>query len=507
MSGSFLKFKRRLLAARLIKAVVSGTSVAMLLLGGWLVAWKLTLIDLAPMLAYGICISAAVIVAGATYLLLHMSDRRLAVELDTRFDLQEKVQTMVAFRNEHGGMLEMQREDTERSLASVRVRTFGLRRLWAFLLALCIGVSSFVVGLLVENRRDYEPPEEIVPFEISAMQIAGIEELIRYVDTSAMEKPYREEISSSLTVLLSELKLATTEPQMEAALATALTAITETTYASSSMAEILDAMWKTDESHVRALALALDTSKWTDPDWGDFAERYEAFRASFRAKEGEESTVQSVKWKTENVVLKLGGALDASKIEKKDPLYAVLDRMMNGAEAEGASFDGLLAIVQKYAAAESADVVLSAVDGLLERTSEDLYNAISTQKVNTNVGEYVLKKLATLFGMPIPTFERPQLLTDNAEDTDGDSDREDEDGPSGGGVGEGVVFGSNDLVLDPLTGEYVEYGTLYATYNTLMIEKLGDDKYGYTEEQKRAIEKYFALLYGGFKNEEGNEHE
>ena len=507
MGGSFLKFKRRLLVARIIKSVAAGASAAMLTIGVWLVLWKLAWIDADVILVYGICIGAAVVVAVLAYLLLHTSDRHLATALDTRFDLQEKVQTMIAFRDESGGMLDMQRKDTERSLAAVRSRTFGWRGLWIFLLALCVGGAVLATGLLVENRRDYEPPEEIVPFEISEMQIAGIEELIRYTESSDMEEPYRGEIVFSLTTLLSELKAAETEPQMQTALATALTEITETTYAASSMTEILDEMWKTEETHVKALARVLNTSQWTEPDWGDFAEKYEAFRLSLRTADGENGSAQSVLWTIENVALKLAGALNTSGIKKTDILYASMERLVHGADTEE-PFDGLSAIAENATDGTDADALLATVDALLEKMSEELYGVISVQKTNTNVGEYVLKKLATLFGVPIPAFERPQLAK-NGEDgaTSDESDREDEDGPVGGGIGEGATFGSQDLVLDPLTGEYVEYGTLYAIYNTRMIEKLKDDKYGYTEEQKRSIEKYFALLYSGFKNEEGNENE
>ena len=134
--------------------------------------------------------------------------------------------------------------------------------------------------------------------------------------------------------------------------------------------------------------------------------------------------------------------------------------------------------------------------------TEELYAVISAQKVNTNVGEHALKRLEMLFGMPAPAFERPVFAADSGGNAD--DDNKDEDGPYQGGVGEGVVFGSDDLVLDPFTGKYVEYGTLYAKYNAIMNEKLGDEGYGYTEAQKKAIEKYFALLYGGFKNQEDN---
>jgi hypothetical protein len=148
-------------------------------------------------------------------------------------------------------------------------------------------------------------------------------------------------------------------------------------------------------------------------------------------------------------------------------------------------------------AEDASAAVLQSVSDMTDR----IYAVISAQKINTNVGEYVLGKLSALFGVPIPAFERP-VLSENGGDGS-ESDREEGEG-SGGGVGEGAVFGSDDLVLDPITGEYVEYGRLYAEYNRRMLERLENEEYGYTEAQKKAIEKYFALLYGGLKEEDGN---
>ena len=82
------------------------------------------------------------------------------------------------------------------------------------------------------------------------------------------------------------------------------------------------------------------------------------------------------------------------------------------------------------------------------------------------------------------------------------SDKENEGGTEGGGVGDGAIFGSNDLVLDPVTGQYVEYGTLLDKYYAVVFEKLQNGSYN--DEQKKMIENYFALLYGGIKKDEGN---
>ena len=131
-----------------------------------------------------------------------------------------------------------------------------------------------------------------------------------------------------------------------------------------------------------------------------------------------------------------------------------------------------------------------------------MYDAISTQKINANVGEYTMTRIASLFPVPIPEFERPGFVK-RGESVEGDKgDKEDDDDKGGvndGGIGEGATFGSEDYVLDPISGKYVKLGELINRYYDLMDEKLENGSY--TEEQKEIIRKYFALLYSGSDEE------
>ncbi len=516
MNKNFYKFKKRLLGFRILKAGLSGVALGALASGVSLLLDKLEWAAFSPNVPIFIGAGAGVLAFLIVFFALWKSDKRLAREIDEEFHLSEKVQTAVAFRDEVGEMQVLQREDTENTLAELKKSKLKAKNLWIYILVLILGAGALTAGIIIPEKEPYIPPEEVIPFEISKMQIAGIEELIKYVDSSQMADPYKSNISSTLTELLAELKAATTEPQMQAALAVALTEIAQNTYDSSSMTEILNELWNTGEVDIMLLAKALNTSHWKEPDWGDFAEKYDTFsktltsddteeeQASRAAAENEENAADdfasTLRWTLENISRKTNTALVASKIPQTDPLYASVSKLINGDD----DLAGLASIPTSHASADSA-ALIAAVNGTLSAMTDTFYATISAQKINTNVGEYTMTRLGMLFGVPIPAFERPDFVKNGEDINKGDQDLEeekDENKPSSGGVGEGVQYGSDDLVLDPLTGEYVEYGTLYARYNTLMIEKLGDEKYGYTEEQKKAIEKYFALLYSGFKDEE-----
>ena len=115
-------------------------------------------------------------------------------------------------------------------------------------------------------------------------------------------------------------------------------------------------------------------------------------------------------------------------------------------------------------------------------------------KVNTNEGENAVTQICNLFNISRPAFKRPYLY-----DSDSFEGIED-DGLGMGGIGGGAVYGSDDLVYDPNTNTYVEYGEILEKYYQAMIDKTFGE--GYTKEEKEALEKYFAILYGGFENEE-----
>ena len=258
MSELFLKFKRKTQTARALKSILAGLAGGGFIGGIALLLSKLTLLPFAPVIALAIGGGVGLVTAGIFFLALHTSDKKLAETLDERFALQEKVQTMVAYENEQGAMLDLQRQSAEDALSVISVKKFKIKRLWIYLTAFCVGVVAIVGGFLTPDKRNQpEPPK---PFAITEIQIAGIEELIRYVDGSQMEELYRVQISASLSELLTDLKAASTEPEMQAALTESMATIAAVTYDSSSLAEILNALWATEDVYAKGLATMLNTS-------------------------------------------------------------------------------------------------------------------------------------------------------------------------------------------------------------------------------------------------------
>ena len=509
MGENFCKFKKRAFVTRLAKSLLLGFGIGTAAAGTLLILSKLETIAIIPLLSALIGFGAALAAGACAFFIQKGSDYSIARKLDSELGLTERAQTMVAYRDNESEMLRLQREDTDSVLAGFHPKKLRMKRLSLYIAVLCIGIAVLAAGIIIKKPQDEPGPDTVNPFELSPLQIAGLGELIEYVDDSDMDEPYKSIISDELTALLDELTNADTEPEMQAALAKSLTVITTAAYDSSSMTEILNSLWATENAQIKALAKALDTSGWVSADdeanWGDFAQKYEDFSALFdfeSLSESDEPSDSELKlqamWALEDFVIKAESALGASDISDSDILYAAVVKLL-GAEDEslGANVFSGFRTIYETGGEKTYEQIYAQTGNTLECMTQEFYNVICMQKTNTDVGEYVLKKLALMFSVVIPEFERPTLK----ESTQSGENNDEENEGSGGGVGSGPTFGSDDLVLDPVTGKYVTYGTLYATYNSIMIEKVNSNRYAYTDEQIKAIEKYFALLYSGLKKD------
>ena len=502
MSKTFLKFKERQQKLRIIKSVAIGGAFGIGVGGLCLILAKLNLSGFAPIFSLPIALVIFAAAGALAYQALDQSDMALAIELDARFDLKEKMQTMVAFDGKDGDMLALQREDAEHSLSRVAPDQLKIEKIWIYITALSVAFAILLGGIITPNiwKRNQNPP-----YRLSEYQEAGIKELISYVNASEMEEEYRTRISAELTDLLSDLKGVDNEKAMRAELAETMAFICVITYDSSNSAEILDTLWGTSDKYLRYLAKWLDTS--SSYDEGDFAERLVEYSAILVGEEldGEEESDDAptdeekkaaISGAVDGMARKYKIAFEASKIPENDEIYLALQSLFYS-EAEGE--EGLSLVNEKMNSLDyqqAKEAVTSALYGVYD----DMYAAIRQQKINTNTGEYAMTRLSSLFAVPVPEFERPGFVK-TGEAVEGDkgneSDDDEEGGKNNGGIGEGATFGSKDLVLDPLTGNYVEYGTLIETYYGVVNEKL--ESGSYTEEQKEMILKYFALLYSGIE--------
>ena len=497
MSENFMRLKRRARAVALIKSALIALACGMLCAGVMLYLTSHKVIDADPLIFTIIAGGAALILSGAvTFLILNKTDKSLARLLDRDFDLHERVGTMLEYGKEENTMSSLQREDTENQLSKIKSSSLKLKRLWIYVTALVAGAAILVAAILLIPPKTPAGPKPDSPFSITPLQVRAMEELIDYVTDSAMESPYREEVALALTDALAELKIAKTTSERDEVIGRATEKILESTDNASSALEIINILVKSDSSQVRQLATAINYYNYKrGGEWDGFTTKMTELREALTYPESEgvddAKRASEVRALLSRAAASISLGLSRSQIPDSDALYVVLLRFAEQSGDEGVHGLASLAVSSENM---SYDEIQMHLGNSFNTMNVEIFNALDVKRENTSVGEYAVTRMCELFGCPVPKFERP-LSADNGSSGGGEGG-DTESGGMGGAIGSGTEYGSDELVFDPMTGEFVEYGTIIDRYYQIMFNKIQGDFY--TEDEKEALKKYFEILYGGF---------
>ena len=145
MGTEFLRLKRKHTVWRVLRMVMTALAAGMLVAGAMLVFFKLTSTNGQLLLCLGAGGAAVVVTAVLVWLAMRRSDLRSAEQIDREHQLKERVQTMIAFRNEESAMLQMQREDTESKLKEVKSYGVHAGGVVAHIGALVLAVAVLII--------------------------------------------------------------------------------------------------------------------------------------------------------------------------------------------------------------------------------------------------------------------------------------------------------------------------------------------------------------------------
>ena len=499
MSKIFSKIKRRKISAAIIKSALFGFGIGTAAFAIPFAILKLTRSEYQLFILILIATLAALVAGAIFFLLTARSTMRLARAIDRKFALHEKVQTMIVYQKEDATMYQLQRDDATVALQGVYRKASKERGIGACITAALLGIALTVSAIIVQPPKEPDPPVITVPFEITDTQIKALEELTKRVRASGMYEPYRENVAVAIETMTDELKLATTTEERDESVNRTLIEILKQTDDSSAACELITSLWDMESISAKQLAKALNYYDST------VYNKYEEFLSSFEyssdkppAEVTEQEKLEALKKALNECAESIRLAITGSLISHENILCKELDAIAPSSldpvpvvatENDGYNLSSLAQvsdIIGYERTLEELEILFAAVTPKLE-------SAMNEHKINTDTGEGAVTQICSLFGLARPAFERPYLYESS---TGGDTS----DGPGMGGIGNGTVYGSDDLVYDPYSNTFVEYGTILDKYYELMFNKTLGDKY--TKEEKDALEKYFAILYNGFDNTE-----
>ena len=469
MYKNFLKFRRRLTLAALLKSLVFGLSSGVFVSSLVAVIYKCS--DKIPINA--VYLSAGVLSALlfflATFILFFPNEKRVAKKLDASFGLGEKVSTMIEFKNESGDMIEMQRADTERVLGSSDMKKLREKHFWIHILMPVFAAVLLIIALVIPNPGNtvLTPSTDDDPdFTLSAWQEQALKDLIEDVRHSEMESAPKSLTVGELEGLLTELKAIRKVSAMKVSVIGAIKDIKKATDDHNSSPKISASIVMYDS--IKALALPTESL-----DAITLGEELSQIRALVSG----ENAVSAIS----GISADLADALEKSGVGETDALYTAFT-----------SFAGALSMIA------NGEVFGDEIDSTFTFHGENIGKALLIQYTNRSVCDGTVRRLMQIFGISeseLPAESRP--TTPSLKEDEGDYNPEDSDDPlHSGGFGSGdMIFGSDDMIYDPESGKYVSYGEVINRYYAKVSEQFADGNV--SKELEQLISDYFASLFNG----------
>ena len=495
MSGQFKRFKNKYILEAAIKSVVVGVSFGMFAAGVILLALKLCNIEINPAYYALIAIGGALICGGLAFLILKPCDKKIAKRLDEEYGLGERVQTALAFKDRDGGLVSLQRQDAETRLSDVKYKAPKISRIWQYILVFALALIMLVTAIAVPAKSNAatpgqpdEPPVTNNKFELSDYQTAALEELIADVEDSHLSEKLKSDIALSLEALLRELKEEDTVNGMRETVAGCVHDADGLIKGACSYYGIGSALYEADSKQL-ARIIAYGAEFYKRYNFTSYVNVTDFYVGCVETAETEISAT------SEELKQNIAGLVIG---EMRSELTAFIFKI-NSTLSGFAEQDNLYSILSRFAAAlSSEELTAGSINNIFDNLTYSLSNELAAQAYKFALDRYICNKLVALFEIPsnLVNISAWDLTSVVNEDSGGGDD----DKTNGGGYGDGdQIYGSDDEIYDPVTGEYVKYGEILQRYYDIVNSFLNEGVL--TDEQAAIVRTYFTLLFGGLKDE------
>ena len=478
MNKGFEKFKSKLRRGALLRSLILGASCGTLSAAAYMTIQKQRTYAPDLLLTLAIGGGVALVVFLVAFLVMRPTDKQIAKKLDNDLGLDEKVQTMLAYKDQDSVMLTLQREDTNRRLEETPAKAVRYRHPWKHIIAPVLACALMVVAVVTPIKAVPPPVEPDEPtFEMSTWQQTALQELIEKVKASGMDAIPKATIVTQLESLLTGLGTQGLKASEMKQMVVSTIVATNRAVRDANTADDLNLVLSGSETlFVSNLGMAvglingLQTKKVIDEG-----------RETLRIEEVA-PLMADLTTGFDTALSKLSETFDTS-----DAAYvAVTD------------FVSALKKLDREMGDYTKDWAQEQLDSIFEALSTSLNKALLQQNINKETGEMVVTTLMTIFELTaedIPPEEVPTPDTDKNEDGESPDDKE-EDKATQGGIGDGnLLFGSDDEIFSPADNEHVIYGDVILDYYKIVSDKILDGNL--PEGLEQFISDYFDTLFDG----------
>lgn len=502
MVEKFRELKKKYVILAIIKGLIAGVFCALFAIGAVMLGIKLSANRLAWY--YYLIIGFGTFAAsfGITFLLTYHSDKSLAKKLDNEYNLKEKVQTMVEFSGQEGDILNIQREDTEKTLNNLPKKKISFAKIWQYVLIAVLGISLFLSGVLVTSKYEAPTPPDDV-FVLDEWDIKALEQLIADVNASDLEETVKIPAISALETLKEELPNARTAYDMRSYVKSCAKAIDKAVILANTYRDVAQLMDKYEELNDFKMSIVNASRFYADSTVIDSLSKVKS-----EQKNAEEKIRTKLESFTKAFVADVKGA--EGKVGIKDAVEALLDPLNDSLSEEDdlelvkiiekiendalylalSDFSSALGVVKKEYNSRNEDDLKSIVNDACTDFVTAMSRELLVQAYNCMMDDMICNTLNSIFGTSVKPEELD--LPGMSDDTGGSNDS-----PNGGGVGDkDVIYGGKDTVYDKETTSHVVYTKIWNDYVSKLNSKLNSEESGLSEEMEAYIRNYIKALEG-----------
>ncbi|MBO5338826.1 MAG: hypothetical protein J6A96_03915 [Clostridia bacterium] len=497
----FAKFKKRLLAIRLLKTLLATLAFAFIACGVMLIITKLDAWDISPWFSLLFGFGAGAITFPCVFLPLSFTDKKLAYRLDEELSLKERMHTSLQNLDNNSLMSVLLRQDLKKATEKIKAKRIKARGLPVYIAVAVIGLATLITGLAIKQEKVEPPPPPPPPqdeaWSLSMEDELAIKEIIKAVEDSSMVSLAKEELVGKMNELLTALKQEDNYEDARNLVADCADEMDKITYKTGSSGALYDAIKAKNTPFTREIARMLTKTDKTKYEI-KFSDAIDSLKHKY--EEFEEITPEQQKEMKEDTMLLLSfasldvlSALAESGVDSSDTLYGYLESLItiNKNGVYGIKTIGEKMEVFNYGWASIQ------LEGLKDTTlKNNIYEELLSQNQNYSVGYGASDGLRELFEIAVP--QREDMTSEDAEEDDDSGVEEDEDKNAAGGYGPGLILGTDELIYDKENGQTIITQEIYQKYKEIMNNHFANEDGTVPEE----IKKYFDLLLKGYEEGE-----
>lgn len=471
------KFRKKIWIELMLKSLAIGLSVGIIITSIVLIICKLNGIHLLAFYYVLISMVSAVVLGGLFFWIKKPDRMQLAKRLDQQLELNQKVETMVAFEAENAMMLQLQREDTQERLNHIPVQRLKMKFHWSIILVPILALAFLIPSLVIpmEANAVDEPPVVDPDYAIDDKTIQAILAMIEEIKSrEQLEATVREAYILELQELITGLSAENLhESDKNALVLVTIQKALDTCNNYVSYREVSSVLQNSENSNIRKIGAMLEKNKAED-----VLNEFEYVRVAMQASE----TAELEKLLAE-IRRDIGEALQNAELDVDKNIskaFIQFSDLMAGCSGE-------TELKKKVMTAYSVALI-------------EMEQALDREELTSDTYEYINTQLRAIFNLK---EENPEQQDPNEQPEDPEDPKKEDDPANQGGAGTGdTIYAGDDQFFDPEKG-LVKYGDVISDYNSVITAMIMEGSI--PPEMEEYFKAYFALLYGN--NQENSEKE